>query len=130
MTSAGMVGILHALYVSMPQVTDRLFLLCMQHQQQQEELPSDSNLQHTTPSIVPGELPSSRRSSTSGAGQSDNEDGVFVQKDSDQPNEPARQRDKDWAALTTWLRMNLHHVSCGCVLESRAPAAVVACTSL
>jgi hypothetical protein len=22
-----------------------------------------------------------------------------------------RQRDKEWAALTTWLRMNLHHVS-------------------
>jgi hypothetical protein len=22
-----------------------------------------------------------------------------------------KQRDKEWAALTTWLRMNLHHVS-------------------
>eukprot|EP00775_Hariotina_reticulata_P011789 gene11789-11934_t len=85
----------------------RLYL--KQHQQQQEELLADSTLQHTSASDLPCEQPSSRRSSSSGAGQSDNEDGGLVNRDSDQLSEPARQRDKDWAALTTWLRMNLHH---------------------
>lgn len=28
-----------------------------------------------------------------------------------------KQKDKDWAALTTWLRMNLHHVGALCCPE-------------
>lgn len=60
---------------------------------------------------------SSRRSSTSGAAASDEE--VLQQPEQQEqaeaiaegPYASARQRDKEWAALTTWLRMNLHHVS-------------------
>eukprot|EP00878_Enallax_costatus_P012121 GHUV01012654.1.p1 GENE.GHUV01012654.1~~GHUV01012654.1.p1 ORF type:complete len:468 (+),score=166.66 GHUV01012654.1:96-1499(+) len=58
---------------------------------------------------------SSRRSSASGAAASD-DDEVLQQQEQQQtdavtegPYASARQRDKEWAALTTWLRMNLHH---------------------
>lgn len=50
---------------------------------------------------------SSRRSSNSGAAHSDDEEVHQLQ----QIPSSSRQRDKEWAALTTWLRMNLHHVS-------------------
>jgi hypothetical protein len=33
------------------------------------------------------------------------------QQEQQQQQVSPRQRDKEWAALTTWLRMNLHHVS-------------------
>lgn len=82
----------------------------LQQLQQHQEVP---DLMHPSPS----EGNSSRRSSASGAAPSDDDEVAQQQQQQEEevvaegPYASARQRDKEWAALTTWLRMNLHHVS-------------------
>jgi hypothetical protein len=83
-----------------------------QQQQQQQHCPSAS------------EGNSSRRSSASGAAPSDDDEVAQHQQQQQQLEQVSpRQRDKEWAALTTWLRMNLHHVSggdCSVAVEIKA----------
>jgi hypothetical protein len=38
-------------------------------------------------------------------------DDVVEEEEEEASHSGHKQKDKDWAALTTWLRMNLHHVS-------------------
>uniref|UniRef100_A0A383W1P4 Uncharacterized protein n=1 Tax=Tetradesmus obliquus TaxID=3088 RepID=A0A383W1P4_TETOB len=84
---------------------------CRTQTLQQDGIPAaQQQQQHYCSSASDGN--SSRRSSVSGAAPS-NDDEVAQQQQQQQQQEQQqvspRQRDKEWAALTTWLRMNLHH---------------------
>lgn len=88
-----------------------LLLLHVTMQKQLQHQRESPDITHPSPS----EGNSSRRSSASGAAPSDDDEGAEQQLQEEPvaegPYSAARQRDKEWAALTTWLRMNLHHVS-------------------
>ncbi|WIA08158.1 hypothetical protein OEZ85_007612 [Tetradesmus obliquus] len=87
---------------------------CRTQTLQQDGIPAAQQQQHYCSSASDGS--SSRRSSVSGAAPSDDDEVAQQQQQEQQQQQQQqqqqvspRQRDKEWAALTTWLRMNLHH---------------------